>query len=133
MKKVDALFFKKMNFDAEQVMKYNKSAEHNLRIAESTDIPEVIFKFSYDALIKIGVTLIAFKGFKIKSRLGHHVKILETLSEILDDKDVEIVGNAMRMKRNLDLYGEEAIIGKKEAKEYLSFIKGVFNKAKNIL
>ena len=53
------------------------------------------------------------------------MKILEKLSEILNDKDIEIIGDRMRKKRNLDLYEGGIIISQKEVKDYLDFIKQV--------
>jgi len=122
--------FQKFNFKKEQIKKYFGSARRDILIAQKSTIPEVIFKFSYDALIKIGITLIAKKGFKIRSRAGHHIKILEKLSKLLNDEDIEILGNKMREERNLDLYGGGRLISKKESQEYLTFIKKVFKKAK---
>lgn len=133
MMKFDVKFFVKMDFSDEQIGKYFKSAEHNLRIAESVVIPDVVFKFSYDALIKIGITLIASEGLKIKSRMGHHIKILEVIGFILVDKEVEAIGNVMRKKRNLDLDGDGVIVSDKEAKAYLEFVKKVFAKAKKVI
>lgn len=130
MKNFDPKFFVKMNFTQGQIEKYLQSVEHNLRIAESVRIPEVIFKFSYDALIKLGVALLAREGFKIKSRTGHHIKILEIMGLILQDEEVEIMGNVMRKKRNLDLYGEGVIVSTKEANTYFSFVKRLFTKTK---
>ena len=77
---------------------------HDLKIAEASDITDVIFKFSYDALIKLGITLIAKKGYKVRSTTGHHVKILEKLSQLLKDEDILVLGNKMRQERNVNLY-----------------------------
>lgn len=133
MIELNSQFFVKMDFSDKQIREYLKSAEHNLKIAKSTMIPDVIFKFSYDALIKTGITLIALKGFKVKSRMGHHIKIFETLELIFGDKEIEVIGNVMRKKRNLDLYGAGVNITEKEAKAYLEFTKSVFVKAKKII
>lgn len=81
----------------------------------------------------IGITLVAFSGYKIKSRTGHHIKILEKLSQIVGNKDIEIIGNKMRKKRNLDLYEGGIIISSKEAMAYLNFVKEVINKAEKYL
>lgn len=126
-------FFEKFNFTEKQISNYFNSAEKNLQIAENVKIPEVIFKFSYDSLIKIGITVISRNGFKIKNKLGHHIKILEALGTILKDEDVEIIGNLMRKQRNLDLYGEGTIITHKQSLEHLEFIRRIFKKAKNYL
>ena len=54
----------------EQLEDYFKSAKSSLEIAEKVDIPEVVFKFAYDVLIKLGITLIARDGYKIRSNMG---------------------------------------------------------------
>jgi len=88
---------------------------------------------SYDALIKIGITLIAFYGYRVKSRSGHHIKILEKVSQILNDKNIEIIGDIMRKKRNLDLYEGGIIISQKETRDYLNFVREIIKKAEKVL
>ncbi|OIO50251.1 MAG: hypothetical protein COV41_00435 [Candidatus Brennerbacteria bacterium CG11_big_fil_rev_8_21_14_0_20_43_10] len=61
------------------------------------------------------------------------MKILEKLSEILNDKDIEIIGDRMRKKRNLDLYEGGIIISQKEVKDYLDFIKQVIKRTEEYL
>lgn len=133
MTKFDKEFFQKLDFTKEQIGKYFKSAQKDLIIAGATKIPEVIFKFSYEALIKIGITLIAYKGYKIRSKTGHHVKIIEIISELLKDNDVEAIGNMMRRHRNFDLYSGGTIITEKQSEEYMEFAKRVFSKAEKYI
>jgi hypothetical protein len=121
--------FQKNKFNEKIIQKYFNNASGAFKIAIQNKEPEVIFKFSYDALIKTGITLIAFYGYRIRSKKGHHIKILEKLSQILDNKDIMIIGDKMRKKRNLDLYEGGVIIGLKEVKQYLNFIKKVIQKA----
>ncbi len=54
------------------------------------------------------------------------MKILERMSAVLDDPDILTIGNAMRMKRNQDLYGAGTLISEKESREYLSFVQKIF-------
>jgi len=129
----DTKFFQKKKFDKRTILKYFRNAIEDFRIAFNDRRSAVIFNFSYSALIKIGITLIAAQGYRTKSRKGHHVKILEKLSEILNDKDIEIIGDRMRKKRNLDLYEGGIIISQKEAKDYLNFVKVVIKKAEKHL
>jgi len=102
---------------------------HDLKIAETSDIPDVIFKFSYDALIKLGITLIAQKGYKIRSTAGHHIKILEKLSQLLKDEDILVLGNKMRQERNINLYDGGLFVGEKDNLAYIKFVKSAFKKA----
>jgi hypothetical protein len=51
----ESQYFKKLAFKEEQIDQFTKSAFHDLKIAEESDIPDVVFKFGYDALIKLGI------------------------------------------------------------------------------
>ena len=121
--------FQKLAFKDEQIEQFLKSALHDLKIAEDSDIPDVVFKFSYDAFIKLGIVLIAKKGYKVRSTTGHHVKILEKLSQLLKDEDILVLGNKMRQERNVNLYDGGFFVGEKDSHEYLDFVKNSFNKA----
>lgn len=121
--------FQKLTFKEEQIDQFLKSALHDLKIAEESDISDVIFKFSYDALIKLGIALIAKKGYKVRSVAGHHIKILEKLSQLLEDEDITVLGNKMRQERNVNLYDGGFFIGEKDSFAYLEFVKSAFKKA----
>ena len=121
--------FQKLTFKEEQIDQFLISARHDLKIAEESDVPDVVFKFSYDALIKLGIMLIAKKGYKIRSTAGHHIKILEKLSQLLKDEDIVVLGNKMRQERNVNLYDGGFFTGEKDCLEYLKFVKSAFKKA----
>ena len=125
----ESQYFQKLEFKEGQIKQFLKSALHDLKIAETSDVPDVIFKFSYDALIKLGIALIAPKGYKIRSTTGHHVKILEKLSQLLKDEDILVLGNKMRQERNVNLYDGGFFVGEKDSLEYLKFVKSAFKKA----
>jgi len=125
----DTKFFQKKKFEDKTISKYFRNAAKDLGIAIRSKEPEVIFNFSYSALVKIGIVLIAACGYRVRSRVGHHIKILEKLTQILQDKNIEIIGDRMRKKRNLDLYEGGIIISQKEAKDYLDFTKRIIKKA----
>lgn len=129
----DTKFFQKKKFEDKTISKYFRNAIKDLNIAIRSKEPEVIFNFSYFALVKIGIVLIAVCGHRVRSRIGHHIKILEKLSQTIKDENIEIIGNRMRKKRNLDLYEGGIIISQKEAKDYLDFVKGIIKKAEEYL
>lgn len=129
----DYKFFQKKEFDKKTIYRYFRNAIRDFQIASKNKEPEVIFNFSYSALIKTGVTLISFYGYRIKSRKGHHIQILEKLSQILNKKNIEIIGEKMRKKRNLDLYDGGVIIDLKEATQYKDFVKKVIKEADRYL
>lgn len=125
----ESQYFQALKFKEEQIKQFEKSALHDLKIAKESDIPDVVFKFSYDALIKLGIVLIARKGYKVRSTTGHHIKILEKLSQILNDEDILVLGNKMRQERNFNLYDGGFFVAEKDSCEYLSFVKDLFKKA----
>lgn len=125
--------FEKFNFSARQISNYFNAALRDFRIASSSAIPEVIFMFSYDSLIKLAIAVCAKNGLRVKARAGHHIELLKKLSEFIDFKAVEIIGNKMRHKRNMDLYGGGVLISEKETKEYKDWLKTVFLKAETYL
>ncbi len=123
-------YFQRINFTEKQIKRYFRAAKRDLNIAQKSGIPEVVFKFSYDALIKLGIALIAKQGYRVRSIKGHHIKILEKMSQILPDKDITVVGNKMRKDRNFDFYSGGILISKKDSREYLKFIEEIFKKNK---
>lgn len=132
--KFDKKQFQSFKFSEEEIKQYHQNALKDLKIAQEDDFPEVRFIFSYNALIKCGIVLIAKVGHvKVRSVPGHHKIILEKLSEILKDKEILDVGNVMRSKRNTDFYGGGEIITEKEADEYLEFVEKVIKEAQKRL
>ena len=88
--------------------------------------PEVIFHFAYMALIKIGIYCLAKVGYRVKSRPGHHQKIIEYLSTAINSEEVSIIGDKMRKDRNLDLYSADIVYSYGEIKEYLKFVENIY-------
>src|SRR3989338_5623960 len=118
-------YFKKTVFTQVQVSSFLRNAFRDLNIASKDSFPEVRFMFSYQALVKAGIAYLAKSGVKVRTVSGHHLKVLDKLGELLKDPDVSALGNAMRMKRNEDLYGDGGFISEKEADEYLEFVRSV--------
>jgi hypothetical protein len=122
-------YFRKLVFTEKQIKQLSDSAIHDLKIAGSSDINDVVFKFSYDALIKLGIFLAAKNGYKVRSTAGHHIKILEKLSKILQDDDIIVLANKMRQERNINLYDGSFFVSAKDSDEYLTFVKQLFKKS----
>jgi hypothetical protein len=123
--------FESFKFTADQVKSYFRNALKDLKIAEGADIAEVRFLYSYNALLKAGITLLAArKGVKVRNAPGHHIKTLEAIGDILKDRDIFAIANSMRMKRNTDLYAGGIIISDKESKDYLGFVKKIVKRIK---
>lgn len=126
MTAVEKEFFQKLKFTAEEISARFENAHRDLSIAEKDPFAEVRFSYAFQSLIKIGIAVLASEGLKVRSIPGHHVKILERLSAALEDPDILTIGNAMRMKRNQDLYGTGQVISEKESTEYLAFVQKIF-------
>jgi hypothetical protein len=109
------------------------SAVEDLEIAAENKRAKVRFNYSYQALIKSGITLLAVRGFRIKSRIGHHIKILQKMSEILKDESINEIGNAMRLKRNVDFYGAGMFVSDSESRHYYSFVEKIVHKIEKMI
>jgi len=125
--------FKKQEFTDRQIENYFKSAFRDYKIARDSDTPEIVFKFSYDSLLKIAIAICAKNNLRVKSRVGHHIDLVKKLSEYLEDDDIYIVGNEMRKKRNFDLYSGGVLITKKEALSYKEWLKKIVLQAEEYL
>ena len=134
MKNSDSAYFKKINPSFEHIHQIFKNALRDLEIAKEDRFREVRFNYAYQALLKGGIALLAkVDKTKVKSLPGHHVKILQQMSRILKNPDIFTVGNAMRMKRNLDLYEGGTLLGEKEIKDYLEFVETTMKEIKKRL
>jgi phage pi2 protein 07 len=126
-------YFKEFKFSKKQIDRFIYSATKDLEIAKDSNVPEVQFQFAYNSFIKLGIALVACYGYKVSSRTGHHVKILEKMSEILENKDILIHGNKMRKIRNTELYDGGIIITNKQAGEYFSFVQEIYKTVQRFL
>ena len=124
--KFDKNFFIKQSFTSDELVKYKMAAKRDLDITQSSNEPEVIFHFAYMALIKMGIYCIAKAGYRIKSRPGHHQKIIEYLSKLLHSEDIYVIGDKMRKDRNLDFYSADYIGSTAEINEYVKFVTDIY-------
>lgn len=120
--------FEKFVFSERQIKKYYVAAKKDYQIAASSDVPEVVFRFCYDSLLKLSMAACAINGLRVKSRQGHHIELIRKLAILLNDDQVEAIGDSMRKKRNFDLYSGGVLISEKEANEYLKWTQNVFQK-----
>lgn len=125
----DQAFFSKFDFEPKVIKSHLANALRDLAIARKDPFVEVRFAYSYQALVKAGIALIArVGGVKVRSVPGHHVKILQKMSGILQAPDIVTIGEAMRVKRNTDFYGGRELVGEKEAADYLRFVERIIGK-----
>jgi len=122
--------FEAFQFTNQQIADYYKSAIRNLATAKKNYETEVVFVFCYNAILKLAIAVCAKGGLRVKARQGHHIELIKKLSEILDNKEIEMIGEEMRSKRNRGLYGSEVIISEKEALTYLVWTEKIFNDTK---
>jgi hypothetical protein len=126
----------KFVFTKKQVNKYFNAACRDLSIASRSNVPEIVFTFCYEALIKLAIAVCAKNGWRVKPKQGYHFELIHKLAVLLgDDKDqdIEVIGNEMRSKRNLDLYSGGAIVSLKETDEYRQWLKKLFKKVELII
>ena len=133
MMKFDSKYFDSFKFTKEQIEKNIDNALKDLNISKEDTINEVKFDYSYKALIKAGIALASFYSKKVKSLPGHHIKIIEVISQALGDNSIDDIGNVMRSKRNTDFYGGGVEITEKECREYLEFVTNVVEKIGKII
>ena len=134
MTRFESKYFRKFIFTKEQIRQHLENSLKDLKIAKEDSHAEVRFTYSYTALIKAGIALIAACGnVKVRSMAGHHIKIIEKTAEILEDDSVVTIGNAMRMKRNEDFYGGGVFVSEKESREYLKYVEGIIKKIKTAI
>jgi hypothetical protein len=125
--------FERFRFTTIQIDNYRRSAQRDLMIAQKSDIADVAFRFSYDALLKLATAVCAYKSLRVKARQGHQIELIKKFAEIIGDSEIEVLGSQMRSKRNWDLYGGGALISQKEAKEYSDWVARVFIKTQEYL
>lgn len=125
--------FEKFEFSNRQINQYYQAALKDLAIAEQSGVPEIIFKFCYDSLLKLSIAVCAKNNLRIKSRQGHHIVLIKELARLLSDDNIEVIGDSMRTKRNLDLYGGGILITQKETAEYLNWLKILQKRVKEYL
>ena len=49
--------FERFKFSRRQTEKYYQSAQRDFQIADNSDVPEVAFRFCYDALLKMAIAV----------------------------------------------------------------------------
>lgn len=125
--------FEKFNFTKQQIEKYWDKAVRDFRLAGSAEEIEVIFVFTYEAMLKIAITVCAHNDLRVKARRGHHIELIDKMAEILKDEKIKQIGNEIRMKRNLGLYSGGDTVSRKEADFYCKFVKQVLIKADSYL
>ena len=113
--------FKKQKYSREQIINLFSNSERDLSVANKYNDPVVIFKFTYDAVLKASIALFAFYGYRIRPIKGHHIEIFLQLKGILSKSYSTTVDafEDMRRQRNKDLYFGGIPISKTEASEYL--------------
>lgn len=119
---MDKNYFTEFQFSKDQIKQHYLNATRDLMIAKEDKFNEVRFTYAYQALIKLAICILAKQGYKVNSIQGHHVKLLDEMSKILNNTNIYVMGNAMRMKRNQDLYGAGTYLSIKEVEEAVEFV-----------
>lgn len=122
--------FQKFKFSDKEIEARYVSAKGDLARAmkKGRDESEIMV-FSYQALIKLAITLSAKHGLRVQSTAGHHVELLQKLAELLKIPKILKTGDEMRRARNKDLYDGTLLVSKTQADKYLAFVREVFAQA----
>ncbi len=75
-----------------------------------------------------GVALLGAYQIKTRSVPGHHIKLIEKVSQMLEDESISDIANVMRSKRNLGLYAGGIEVTEKECREYIKFTEKTVKK-----
>ncbi len=121
--------FEKFIFSVQQIKKYWDKAVRDFHLAEQAKEIEIIFVFTYEAMLKIAITICARNNLRVKAYRGHHVELINKISEILKNEEIKQIGNEMRMKRNSGLYLGGDTVTYKEANFYRKFVKQILKEA----
>jgi hypothetical protein len=124
--------FVNFTFSDRQINNYFQSAKRDFLLASYKEA-EIKFQFSYNCFLKLAQAVCARKGLRVKSSSGHHAALFLKYAEIFKDDMSAAVAQAMRDKRNRDLYDGGIIISDKEAETYYQFVKKAMVKVENYL
>ncbi|MFA5183977.1 MAG: hypothetical protein WC456_00440 [Patescibacteria group bacterium] len=124
--------FEKFVFSAKQIEKYFSSAAKDFSTALKGEA-DVRFVFCYNCLLKLAIVVCAKNNLRVKARRGHHIVLIEKMAGFLEDKEIEIIAQEMRAKRNRDLYDGGILISKKDAEMYLEFVSNLINRVEKYL
>lgn len=124
--------FEEFVFTTKQIEKYFESAVKDFNIAQKGE-SDVSFVFCYNCLLKLAIVVCAKNNLRVKARRGHHIALIEEMAKFLNDKEIEIIAQEMRSKRNRDLYDGGILISKKDTEMYLKFITDLVKKVEKYL
>ena len=121
-------FFQHTAFEKPQIEQFFKKAKKNLEIAKDSKHNEVVLHFCYNSIIQLGISMIAEKGYKIRGIPGYHVKLLETMANLLDCRDEIDYLQKIRHKRNIDMYEGGSALTDKQSVDLLHMTESLFKK-----
>jgi len=125
--------FRKYPIDFQEIEKYLFKAKKDIGVAKKIlEISEeVSYKTTYDAMMKITLALIMSYGLRPRSKMGHHMTMVNFAKKMLGKENQMLIKkyDKMREKRHLLVY-EAQWISRKEVKEavalaekYLKIVK----------
>lgn len=129
----DGRYFVRFSFSRAQIEQNLASAFRDLGIGKTSDILDVKFNYAYTALIKSGIAALSHRQLKTRSVPGHQANIIEHLARVLNDNDIDIMGNLMRQKRNVDFYSGGVEVTEKECEEYIDFVESVLKRVQSLI
>lgn len=113
--------FKQHPVDWAQVERFLLGAEKKLTSARKILAfdEEACLQQAYESMLKASIGFMLSHGLRVRSIPGHHIAILEFVTEKLDKKHAGLLAvfDRLRRKRNAVLYDDEGFISREEAEE----------------
>lgn len=122
-------YFQKFAYTSQQIGKYFQNAAKDLQLAKGLESSEAAYRIGYESIIKVGIAVIAKHGYKVRSNMGHHYKILQKIADITGLRDEINFLQQVRRKRNIDLYEGGFSFSETDVRNLIGVAEKIFRKA----
>jgi uncharacterized protein (UPF0332 family) len=114
-----------------QIERFLRSAEKKLTSAQQILAfdEEACLQQAYEAMLKASLGFMFSHGVRARSRLGHHIAIIEFVRARIDKKHAAMITvfDRLRRKRNMVLYDETGFVSHHDAEQALETARQYLN------
>jgi uncharacterized protein (UPF0332 family) len=114
-----------------QIERFLRSAEKKLTSAQKILAfdEEASLQQAYEAMLKASLGYMFSHGVRARSRLGHHIAIIEFVRARIDKKHAALITvfDRLRRKRNMVLYDETGFVSHHDAEQALETARQYLN------
>jgi uncharacterized protein (UPF0332 family) len=114
-----------------QIERFLRSAEKKLTSAQKILAfdEEACLQQAYEAMLKASLGFMFSHGVRARSRLGHHIAIIEFVRARIDKKHAALITvfDRLRRKRNMVLYDETGFVSHHDAEQALETARQYLN------